>query len=125
MSNVSTVQIPARYSGIISGLARSPRKQRAVIRIYDSTGLEIFRSILIGDGQNVPLKEQIDPSSTGLAFGPFDYDASVMISIENEKDGHFWPSHGLAPITVNKAPTAKHPTAIRVTTVSILAAMSG
>lgn len=49
------------------------------------------------------MTEEIDPNSTGIAFGPFNYEATVIITIKNASLGgsDFHPSTVISPITVS------------------------
>ncbi|KDR70954.1 hypothetical protein GALMADRAFT_254573 [Galerina marginata CBS 339.88] len=104
--NDATGKIPIGYSGIISGLSRSYRTQNAVVTISAADGRKIFQSVLVGSGENKPMTEEIDPNSTGIAFGPLNYEANVIVSIKNASLGgrDFRPSTVIAPITVAKEP---------------------
>jgi hypothetical protein len=54
-------------------------------------------------GENIPLEEQSNPSSASIAFGPFNYEATVIVTIENASRGgsDFRSSNVIAPITVS------------------------
>ncbi|KAG6848079.1 hypothetical protein H0H93_003589 [Arthromyces matolae] len=118
--NTVTVEIQEGYEGVISGLSRSGRSQRVVVKGLKRNGEEIFRSNLVGNGENLPLKSEFDQSPGGIAFGPFDQLVTLQFTIEHANSANsrsFRPSRVISPITVNKSPSNNHRHFTQVTTI--------
>ncbi|KAG6818916.1 hypothetical protein H0H93_000342 [Arthromyces matolae] len=118
-SNTVTVEIPECYRGVISGLSRSGRFQRVIVKCDRPGGHQIFRSNLVGSGENLPLRSEFDQSTGGIPFGPFDHRVTLQFTIENAQyqNGTFRPSRVIAPVTVTRAPSDHHPYHTHVTTI--------
>ncbi|KAG6806872.1 hypothetical protein H0H93_002284, partial [Arthromyces matolae] len=111
--------IPENYEGVISGLSRSGRFQRVIVKCEKPGGQRIFRSNLVGSGENNPLRSEIDQSTGGIAFGPFEHSVTLQFTVENAQssNGTFRASQVVKPVTVSKSPSGNHRHYTQVSTI--------
>ncbi|KAG6826107.1 hypothetical protein H0H92_001108 [Tricholoma furcatifolium] len=103
MVDIKVIDIPKGYAGFISAISRAKYQQRMTIKLIDTDGDTNGSAVFVGSGENVPMHDKNDTTSTGYSFGPWTYDAKIEITVENQpSDGTaiFRASHSMDPITV-------------------------
>ncbi|KAF5384297.1 hypothetical protein D9615_003309 [Tricholomella constricta] len=116
MSN-NSVKIEVGFRGTITGLTRSMNHQRATITMKNDAGRTLASTTLVGNGENVPMTQEVNETMRAWSFGPFKDSMTVSIQVEHSQTGEsFSPSKAILPVTVRKEPDASYPQTYVVST---------
>ncbi|RDB23621.1 hypothetical protein Hypma_009501 [Hypsizygus marmoreus] len=113
----SSIKVEPGFKGMISGVTRSPSYQRAMISLKNAAGRVMASSILAGDGENIPMKQEVN-GMQGWAFGPFNEMMTMHVAVEHSRseNGTFVPSKSIVPIPMRMETDMHNPKTYMVCT---------
>ncbi|KAH7924122.1 hypothetical protein BV22DRAFT_1130098 [Leucogyrophana mollusca] len=115
-SEPKTFTLQPGYRGFVAGVVNADFEQKAFIEVTKD-GNQLASATFQAQGTRVHLKN-IFNNREHWSFGPFDYTATVHVTISSSRDGGNWSiSKMVGPLAIEKRPEPDYPMDFLVATV--------